>query len=226
VLLLDEFDDLDQKVRAGRLNAEVFSQFRNLIQHSPNVNVVLCGTHRLEELAAEHWSFLLNMATHKRIGVLDRGDVADAIRVTLAGLGVTCDDASVERLVALTGSHPYLLQLLGYRLLELCVESGDFTVGVHRVDRAADEVVEQGDIHLGYLWDTASDDGRQVLRALARTEVALTADGLRHATGIEQRQLGRTLRDLTTAEIVTENAGRHSIGIGLLSRWITNRGLR
>ena len=226
VLLLDEFDDLDQKVRSGRIDAEVFSQFRNLIQHSPNVNIVLCGTHRLEDLAAEHWSFLLNLATHKRIGLLDRGEVADAMRVTLAGLGITCDGASVDRLVALTGRHPYLLQLLGYRLLELCVESGDSAVKVCRVDRAADEVIEQGDIHLSYFWDAAGTDGQLVLRALAGTEVGMTSDGLRHATGIEQRQLGRTLRDLTTAEIVTENAGRHSIGIGLLSRWIANRGLR
>jgi hypothetical protein len=226
VLLLDEFDDLDQKMRAGLLGAEVFSQFRTLVQHSANVSVVLCGTHRLEELAAEHWSFLLNLAVHERIGFLDRCDAGDAIRVPLAGLGIIYDEAIVDKAVRLAGRHPYLLQLLGYRLVEAHMESGDSTVGAGQLDRAAVDVVAQGEIHLQYLWQMAGDLGRQVIRALASTNLGLAAHELRRATGIDSSHLSKTLRDLTAGELVTEDAGRFAIGIGLLSRWITHRGLR
>jgi DNA-binding transcriptional ArsR family regulator len=226
VLLLDEFDDLDQKVRAGILDAEALSQFRNLIQHSENVSVVLCGTHRLEELAAEHWSFLLNLAVYGRIGLLDWPDAADAIRVPLAQLGFICGEAAVDRAVWLAGRHPYLLQLLGYRLVEELTESGDETIGVEQLERASVDVIVQGEIHLQYLWQMAGDPGRQVMRALLSAEDRLTAHEISRATDIDRRLLSRALRELTAADIVTEDAGRFAAGIGLLSRWIDYGGWR
>jgi DNA-binding IclR family transcriptional regulator len=88
------------------------------------------------------------------------------------------------------------------------------------------DVVAQGEIHLQYLWQMAGDLGRQVIRALASTNLGLAAHELRRATGIDSSHLSKTLRDLTAGELVTEDAGRFAIGIGLLSRWITHRGLR
>lgn len=219
VLLLDEFDDLDSKVRAKVLDAEVFSQFRNLVQHSPGINIVLCGTHRLEELAGEHWSFLLNLATHRRIGLLG-DEAADVIRVPLAGLGITCDQPAVDHIVGLAGRHPYFLQLLGYRLVERCIESGEAVIRLDTAEGATGEVVEQGEVHLRYLWEMVGSQGQQVIRALAPADGGLTLDELRRSSGLSSRQLRRTLRELAISELVRESAGRFAIEIGLLSRWL------
>ena len=226
VLLLDEFDDLEQKVRTGLLTPQIFPQLRHLIQHSANVGLVLCGTHRLEALAGEHWSFLLNLASHHRIGLLDADSAQEVIQVPLARLGIGCGEPALQRAITLAGRHPYFLQLLGYRVVEDCIESGSEAVDIDSVERAAEQVVQQGAIHLRYLWEIASASGQPVLQALSRAPGSLSLDELRRAADLSSARLRRILRELIDAELVQETAGRYAVEIGLLSRWITHGELR
>jgi len=230
VLLLDEFDDLEHKVRTGVLEADVFSQLRHLIQHGGNVSLVLSGTNRLEELAGEHWSFLLNLAAYRRVGCLGREVAEEVIRAPMGRLGIMCEEAAVARAVQLTGRHPYFLQLLGYRLVERCVERGEAAVRVGLVEAAAEEVVEQGEIHLRYLWEGAGSQGRLVLRALAEEESGLTREELGARTGLGRGHVERAVKGLKGSELVEEQeavlqGGRHrgarlQLQIGLLSEWL------
>ncbi len=226
VLLLDEFDDLEQKVRTGLLSPQVFSQLRHLIQHSPNLGLVLCGTHRLEALAGEHWSFLLNLASHQQVGLLDADSAREVIQVPLARLGLGCDESALPRAITLAGRHPYFLQLLGYRVVEDCIESGRGAADVDSVERAAAQVVQQGAIHLRYLWEMAGASGQPILQALSQAPAPLSFDELRRAAGLSSARLRHTLRELADAELVPDAAGRYAVEIGLLSRWITHGELR
>jgi len=234
VLLLDEFDDLEEKVRVGRLSQEVFGQLRNLIQHSPNIGVVLCGTHRLEELAGEYWSFLLNLATYCRIGPLDERAAREVITAPLARLGIACEDAAAWAAAEFSGCQPYLLQLLGYRLVERCVASGEGSVRFDDVERAAGEVVEQGEIHLRYLWELAGASGRAVLRELARpcrpalsaregAGVPTPANELARLTGITAAESARTVKMLRGLDLIAMESGYCRLRVGLLGRWLANK---
>ena len=232
VVLIDEFDDLEQKVRTGLLGPEVLSQLRHLIQHSPNLSFVLSGTHRLEEMAGAYWSSLLNLATYRRVGGLDPEAAADVIRVPLARLGIGCEDAALAHALDLAGGHPYLLQLLGYRLVERCTESCEAVVRLESVEAAVDDIVAQGDIHLRYLWESAGDDGQAVLRSLVASwggagpkpalpaggatrapqtsggcaatpqPCGLTAEELAIATGLGRPRLNEAIRRLGVCELV------------------------
>ncbi len=220
VLLLDEFDDLEAKVTSGMLSRDVFAQLRHLMQHSEKVSLVLSGTHRLEALAGEYWSFLLNLATYRRVGCLSREEAQDVLRVPLERLGIVYEDAGVARALRLTGRQPYLLQLLGYRLVEQCVESGEAAVRAEMVEEVADRVVEQGEIHLRYLWEAAGADGQPALRALATAEEGLTMEELATAARSRPARLNRTLNRLSESELVESEAGRCRLRIGLLGRWL------
>jgi HEAT repeat protein len=236
VLLLDEFDDLEQKVRTGVLGPEVFSQLRHLIQHSRNISFVLSGSDRLEELAGEHWSFLLNLATHRRIGCLKPEVAEQVIRVPLGRLGVVCEEAALARAITLTGRNPYLLQLLGYRLVERCVQLQEAAVRVSLVEEAAADVVEQGDIHLRYLWESAGPQGQPILGALAGHQSrpgdrslgkgGLSVDELRRVTGLDSAGVRRAVRALAASELVAEQAGQCVLQVGLLSLWLRQGGPR
>jgi hypothetical protein len=220
VLLLDEFDDLEEKVRSGLLGPEVFAQLRHLLQHARNINLVLCGTHRLEELAGEHWSFLLNLATYQRVGSLEAEAAEAVIRAPLGRLGILCEDAAVARAVTLSGRHPYFLQLLGYRLVEQCVACGEAAVRTDMVEEVAAEVVEQGEIHLRYLWDAAGRQGQLILRVLAAAEVGMTREELRAASRLGSAAWGEAVRALAACEMIEERSGRYALQIGLLARWL------
>ncbi len=220
VLLLDEFDDLEAKVRSRRLSEDVFAQLRNLMQHSENVSLVLSGTHRLEALAGEYWSFLLNLATYRRVGCLPQEEAEDVLRVPLGRLGIVWEDAAVARAVRLAGRQPYLLQLLGYRLVEQCVESGEAAVRTDTVEKAAKEVAEQGEIHLRYLWDSAGAEGQLVLRALSTSEEGLTMDELETVAQSSPARLSKALGRLSELELVDSETGRSTLRIGLLGHWL------
>ena len=220
VLLLDEFDDLEEKVRSGRLSQDVFSQLRNLIQHSSHISLVLCGTHRLEELAGEHWSFLLNLATHQHVGCLEAEVAHEVIATPLRRLGLVCEEAAVARAVSLAGRHPYFLQLLGYRLLEQCVRTREGVVRATTVEDVAEEVVEQGEIHLRYLWQSARADGQTILRALSQSPEGMAFDELKQATGFSSSRLTAGLRRLCDWEVVAEASTAYRLEIELLGRWL------
>jgi len=224
VLLLDEFDDIDRKVRSGRLEAAVLDQLRHLVQHNRNVSLVLSGTHRLEELGGELWSFLLNLATYRRVGCLGREDAEQVLREPLARLGIVCEDAAVARAVRLTGGHPYFLQLLGYRIVENCVAAADAGVWTNSVDAAADEVVEQGDIHLRYLWESAGELGRPVVKLLAERDTSLAGAELQEGLDVSPERLAETLDDLLASEVVLCRAQRYSLRMELLGRWLRSAG--
>jgi len=220
VLLLDEFDDLNAKVESGRLSAEVFDQLRNLVQHSENVSLVLSGTHRLEELAGDRWSFLLNLAVYRRVGCFEREEGEEVLRAPLARLGIACEDAAIGRAMRLTGGHPYFLQLVGYRLVEECVASGEAAVRADTVERAADQVVEQGDIHLRYLWEGAGEECRPLLLALAETEEGLSERELEERLGWSAAGVREAVETLLAWELVVECGSRWVLRAGLLSRWL------
>ncbi len=220
VLLLDEFDDLEEKVRSGRLGAEVFGQLRNLMQHSENVSLVLSGTHRLEELAGDHWSFLLNLATYRRVGCFEREEGEQVLRAPLGRLGIVCEEAALLRAMRLTGGHPYFLQLVGYRLVEECVASGEAAVRVDSVERAAERVVEQGEVHLRYLWESAGEECQPLLLALSETEVSLDERELGARLGWNGRRVEEAVAKLAAVELAAASGSGWAIRAGLLSRWL------
>ena len=220
VLLMDEFDDLEEKVRSGLLSREVFSQLRHLIQHVGGVHLVLAGTHRLEELAGDYWSFLLNLATCRRVRCLPPEKAEQVVRVPLERAGIVCEGAAVLHAVRLAGRHPYFLQLMGYRLVEQCVASREGGVRLGDVERAADEVVEQGEIHLRYLWENAGEAGQAALAALSRASAGLTQEETAEATGVGATALSRALTHLEGWDLVTEERGRYRSTMGLVGRWL------
>jgi hypothetical protein len=220
VLLLDEFDDLDEKVRRGRLSAEVFDCLRNLVQHSENVRLVLSGTHRLEELGGDHWSFLLNLATYRRIGCLKPEEAERVLTEPLSRLGIAWEEAALLRALRLAGGHPYFLQLVGYRLVEGCVASGEGGVGAASVEEAAEQVIEQGDIHLRYLWASAGEEGRALLQALAEREGGMMEEQLRAGLGLGSGLVRKLLKRLTAAELVVGRESKYALRMSLLSRWL------
>ncbi|MDQ5853452.1 MAG: AAA family ATPase, partial [Chloroflexota bacterium] len=72
VILLDEFEELEAAVRGGNLPPAVFGFLRHLIQHTDNLSTIFCGTHRLEELAADYWNVLFNISLYRHVGFLER----------------------------------------------------------------------------------------------------------------------------------------------------------
>jgi hypothetical protein len=181
LVIFDEFDDLQYKVSSGLLPLRVFDHLRHLMQHLPNCAFVLSGTHRIQDLAGDYWSFLFNLALHRRIRTLGEASAMDLIKQPMARAGAICEDLAAAKVCALTGGHPYLTQLACHMLIEQCNEEQRLVVEAEHVEEVGRELLRWGETHLKYWWDTASPAERAALAVAAESAEAaetLTAEGV------------------------------------------------
>jgi hypothetical protein len=235
LLLLDEFEELEAAVRRGSLDASLFGFLRHLIQHSADLSVIFCGTHRLEELAADYWSVLFNISLYRHVGFLSRDEAERLIQEPVAPYGMRYDGLALEKIWRVTSGHPYFLQLLCHSLVNRHNKSGHSYLTVAGLNDALDEILAAGEAHFVYLWAESSEHERLVLAALSRAvpltgratpaQVAdeLVDRGVQLERGAVAAALHRlALRDILAAADSAEVGGGDAYGwkLGLLGLWV------
>lgn len=175
LLLFDEFEELQRRVEDGRLQPEIFQFLRNLMQHDERVDFVFSGTHKLEELGAEYWSILFNIAAYKPITFLSDADMERLIRHPIAEYNLEYDPLAEERIIKVTAGHPYFAQLVLHEMVVLHNESQRSYLTVMDVDNGLERIVERGEAHFKFIWSESSEEERLALQALAELLVGADA---------------------------------------------------
>lgn len=75
LLVFDEFEVLEERIQSGALTPQVLPYLRSLMQHEKGVSFLLAGTHRLDDLTADYWGVLFNLAVYLEVGHLTEHDV-------------------------------------------------------------------------------------------------------------------------------------------------------
>ena len=159
-LLFDEFEELQRRVEDGRLQPEIFQFLRNLMQHDSRVDFVFSGTHKLEELGAEYWSILFNIAAYKPITFLSDDDMLRLIRNPIADYNLEYDPLAEERIIKVTAGHPYFSQLVLHEMVVLHNETQRSYMTVMDVDNGLERIVERGEAHFKFIWSESSEEER------------------------------------------------------------------
>ena len=166
LLAIDEFEALETRVQEGRLDPVIFFYLRSLMQSQEKMAFLVVGTHRIEELAADYWSVLFNIAKSTRISFLDQESAVQLITEPVRPCGVVYDDLALAEILRLTAGHPYFLQLVCDCLIESCNELERNYVTMQDVRDARDEILGQGRTHLLFVWQQSSREEWAVLAAL------------------------------------------------------------
>ena len=117
VALLDEAHTLDQKVGRSLLNAA------QKVRRSAPFFLVLAGTPNLRDHLASMGASFWNRGRKLRIGRLDEGAAAEAIREPLAAEDITIADDALEHLVRDSHGYPFFVQLWGEAVWARAVET-------------------------------------------------------------------------------------------------------
>lgn len=152
LLLFDEFEELQRRVEDGRLQPEIFQFLRNLMQHEDRVDFVFSGTHKLEELGAEYWSILFNIASYKPITFLSAADMRRLIEDPVAAYNLEYDPLAAERIIKVTAGHPYFAQLVLHEMVVYHNETQRNYLTVMDVDRGLERIVGRGEAHFKFIW--------------------------------------------------------------------------
>ncbi len=232
LLMFDEFEELQRRVEDGRLEPELFAFLRNLMQHEPRLDFLFSGTHKLEELGAEYWSILFNIAAYKRITFLEPGEVRRLVTEPVAPYGMEYDPLALDRIIQVTAGHPYFAQVVCHEMVAYHNESKRNYITFTSVDQVLERIIERGEAHFKYIWAGATTEEQRIMLTLAdllpdaeagATPVQVAEEMARRGYELRDDVLTRALAHLQAQDIVTRSGPQSSLyrfKIDLIRRWI------
>jgi hypothetical protein len=225
LLLFDELEVLEQRIKAGALSQQILPYFRSLMQHEQRISFIFAGTHRLDELTSDYWAVLFNLAVYFDVGYLDRLEIDHLFTEPTTGF-FEFDQLALDKAFQLTGGHPHFSQLVARELVELRNHELLDYITVQDMNRVAETVVEKGKLHISYLWEGATRNERLLLLTLCEllSREGLATVSAAHAylktRNVEPGDLPAAAANLVRREILYENGGLLTFRIELLRRWL------
>jgi hypothetical protein len=166
LLIFDEFEAFESLVEDNILPSNFFNFLRHLMQHSDGLSFIFVGTRRLEEMSADYWSVLFNIALYERIGYLNETAATQLITEPVAP-HLVYDDLAIDKILRVTDGHPYFLQLVCYTLVKRANQERTGYVTISDVNAALDEMISLGEVHFAYIWQRSSYTEKVLLTAVA-----------------------------------------------------------
>ena len=232
LLMLDEFDELQERIDDGTISPQVPTNIRHLLQHQPGVCAIITGSRRLKRLREDYWSALFGLGY--RIGIsalpIDAAKrlVIEPVEGKLRYLPSACD-----RVVELCSCHPFLVQLLSSRVFDRVAAGEDRTIDKGVVERAATDMVGDNE-HFRTLWGYAGTERRKLVLMLCsrlaegRDPVNLDLLGMAlEERGVEIRgstDLADDIAELRELELLdfddSYRGGTYRIAVPLMAMWL------
>ena len=238
ILLLDEFEVLEEQVAKGRLEPEIFHYLRSLMQHRPWINFLLSGTHQIEQLTTGYWSVFFNIARHYRLLRLSEQGAEDLIQRPVENF-LEYDPFSLKKIRQLTADQPYLIHLMCRSLVDHCNEKRKSYVTINDVNIVLREVMQTGKFHFNWIWEqivaeerialaVIAEGGKEEGRLLSFAEIEEIYRHYRIPYNREQVEAAlKSLIDHDVVESVCEESRdsasdsmRYRIPVGLIRRWL------
>lgn len=118
LLALDEFEALDKALNDKHFDeTAVLGMLRNLIQHRPRFKIMLSGSHTLQEF--QRWaSYLINVQV-VHISYLKESEARQLVEQPVQDFALRFQADAVNRIIELTRSHPFLVQLICAEIVAL-----------------------------------------------------------------------------------------------------------
>lgn len=223
LLGLDEFERLQEMLEAGRLDTRILGFLRHLIQHHPRVTLLLSGSHTLEDLPPIWSDHFINVRLLK-IGNLKEDEARELIEKPIDDFPLVYEPTAVERILAVTGCQPYLVQVTCRDWVNALNEEKRTRATLADVERALDSVLTTGVAYFQDLWNNPrdSDDAqRAVMRAIATRKNVGT---------IYEPSLQNAIRKLVHRDILTPDPkglgdpsgldAAYQFRVELVRRWV------
>ena len=233
VLMIDEFDKLQEGIDNRVTSPQIPENIRYLIQNLPGFSAILTGSRRMQRLRHEYWSALYGLGTRIGVTALEPEAAARLIRKPVEDR-MTYSDEAVKRLIELTASQPFLIQCLCNLVFELAATSTVRSIPASLVEEAASRFVEDNE-HFASLMDYTETDRRRFLLILVH-EATKDPDAVTFGTlqqrllreGIEasDQELTEDLRFLQDLELVDyhgTDGKRYALAVPLMGRWFDSQ---
>lgn len=233
LLMLDEFDKLQEGIDSGITSPQVPENIRYLLHTYDRLSAVLAGSRRIKRLREEYWSALFGFGHRIPVSGIPLEDSRLLVTRPVEGRLTYVPEAR-DHVVELCSRQPFLMQSLCNRIFEQAVRSNEQTVTVGAVTAAAEEMVSDNE-HFRTLWDYAGTERRRFLLALCEQlegdpdpitlslmETKLEENGVAFPSGDRLGEDLEFLRELELLELKdTAPGSAYKLTVPLMGDWIS-----
>lgn len=181
ILAIDEVERLQEGVREGWATLDVLALFRDLGDRLRRTRLLLVTARRLDRLGPG-WNDHLITSQLRRLSWLDATDARALLTQPIPEFPDIWPAGGVERVIGVTNGHPYLLQLVGDRLVALLNQRSVQVASNDDVEQAIMDALDSQSV-FRELWENLEPAEQGVVRALA------------HEVGVTDGPVVRSLRD-------------------------------
>ncbi|WP_338518433.1 N-6 DNA methylase [Alteromonas gracilis] len=239
VLMLDEFDKLQEGIDNGVTSPQLPENIRYLIQNYPKFSAILTGSRRLKRLREEYWSALYGLGTNLTVSALDR---ENAVKVVIEPVKdyIAYSNEAIDLILDLTAKQPYLIQKVCNRIFDYAARNTIHSIKTSDVLLIADELVK-ADEHFASLWDYAKlgpvsggyrrlcllytlacNFDNQTLCTYGMLQEELTQRGIRISDDELDTDIAY-LRELELVKFCGElGSGHYTLEVPLMAKWISH----
>lgn len=118
LITIDEYEGIDGMLKAGSIEATLLKFLRALLDRHSWLSFAFAGLHTHTELEQEHWQQLFRTVLSIPVSFLSQKDSEQLLTQPTEDFPVSYEPAVLQRAWELSAGQPFLLQLLGYSLLD------------------------------------------------------------------------------------------------------------
>ncbi|MBY5310423.1 AAA family ATPase [Aphanizomenon flos-aquae CCAP 1446/1C] len=236
VIAIDEFEKIEDLIKAGKISPDFMGFLRSLVQANSQIAFAFAGLHTLDEMTADYFQPFFASVLPIRVGFLSRGATGQILaNPAIEDFLLDYTPEALDKIYDLTHGQPYLVQLVGFHLVRLyndfVFEQGKPRESVFTLEDVETivnkpEFFQRGSNYFNGVWGQSgenNDNTQQVILShLAKHSRGLTLNELIELTGIDETDLQNALEVLKRHDVIVENQGRWRIIVELFRRWVVN----
>jgi type I restriction enzyme M protein len=168
LIMLDEFDKVQEGIDEGWTSRMVPDNLRYLIQKYNNFSIMIVGSRRLKRLRSQYSSPLFGLGETIIVGPLQYAEAGRLVEEPTKGRLNYVPEAK-ELVVSLCARRANLIQMMCDRLFYMAKQQGDSIISLTMVEKSAKELTVDNE-HFATLWEENCENERQrfILTLLVR----------------------------------------------------------
>jgi hypothetical protein len=221
ILALDEFEEIEERLKAGKVSRDLMPFLRNMMQHRQGISLIFAGTHTLDEMVREYWIPYFRSAVPCRVSYLDEASARKLITQPIEDFPLNYEPEAVDLLIEQTHCHPCLIQLTCQALVDLKNKQRARLATVEDVKQALMQALDAGNYVFHGVWQWIPANERPLLALLASTG-PVSIERMTSAL-MKSKAEGRAMAErMTEAEILMREDGKgvYRFQVPLFRQWV------
>jgi AAA+ ATPase superfamily predicted ATPase len=237
VILIDEFEKIEEKIDAGIVKNDVFDSLRHIIQHREKIIILLAGHHTLEERMKQYWNPLMETAINLKLSYLTEDEARQLIMSPWDDFELKYDKQGVEQIIQVCGGQPLLIQLVCKGVIKKVNQrlkdaggSVSPTASLTEIESVLQRLVIADDhdtdtitFFFDAVWNWLKKDEKAYLVELAKI-ATLTKSGW--VTASDMADIGNNnamLERLVNRDVLERENNRYRFRVDLLKQWVIHK---